>query len=96
MALPNVGVQHTLTFCAPHAHPLLPTAMAFVPHGFVLVEVEVQMWVRFHHMFALTLPKASLEEDGADMTPPDVGLTPPNPVAMTLNARIILPKARQR
>merc|ERR1719329_1519113 len=31
-----------LTFCAPHAHPLLPTAMAFVPYGFVLVQVQVQ------------------------------------------------------
>jgi hypothetical protein len=29
--------QHTLTFCAPHAHPLLPTAMAFVSYGLVLV-----------------------------------------------------------
>jgi hypothetical protein len=32
----------TLTFCAPHAHPLLPTAMAFVSYGFVLVRVRVQ------------------------------------------------------
>jgi hypothetical protein len=39
--------QHTLhtspaakTFCAPHAHPLLPTAMAFVSYGFVLVRVR--------------------------------------------------------
>jgi hypothetical protein len=31
----------TLTFFAPHAHPLLPTAMAFiVPNGFVLVLVS--------------------------------------------------------
>jgi hypothetical protein len=27
--------QHNLTFCAPHAHPLLPSAMAFVSYGFV-------------------------------------------------------------
>jgi len=32
----------TLTFCAPHAHPLLPTAMAFVSYGFVLVRVRVR------------------------------------------------------
>ena len=30
-----------LTCCTPHAHPLLPTAMAFVPYGFVLVQVQV-------------------------------------------------------
>jgi hypothetical protein len=34
--------HHTLTCCKPHAHPLLPTAMAFVSHGFVLVQVQVQ------------------------------------------------------
>jgi hypothetical protein len=28
--------HRTLTYCAPHAHPLLFTAMAFVPYGFVL------------------------------------------------------------
>ena len=33
--------HRTLTCCAPHAHPLLPTAMAFVPYGFVLVKVQV-------------------------------------------------------
>jgi hypothetical protein len=33
----------TLTCCAPHAHPLLPTAMAFVPYGFVLVQVQVHL-----------------------------------------------------
>jgi hypothetical protein len=32
--------QHTLTFCAPHAHPLPPTSMAFVSYGFVLVRVR--------------------------------------------------------
>ena len=30
------------SFCAPHAHPLLPTAMAFVSDGFVLVRVRVR------------------------------------------------------
>jgi hypothetical protein len=33
--------HHTLTCCAPHAHPLLPAATAFVPYGFVLVQVQV-------------------------------------------------------
>jgi hypothetical protein len=28
--------QHTLTFCAPHARPLQPTAVAYVSYGFVL------------------------------------------------------------
>jgi hypothetical protein len=28
-------------FCAPHAHPVLTTAMAFVSYGFVLVRVRV-------------------------------------------------------
>jgi hypothetical protein len=38
---PATPPHHTLTCCAPHAHPLLPTAMAFVPYGFVLVQVQV-------------------------------------------------------
>jgi hypothetical protein len=36
----QTSTLHTLTFCAPHAHPLLPTAMAFVSYGFVLVRVR--------------------------------------------------------
>jgi len=35
--------HNTLTCCAPHVHPLLTTAMAFVPYGFVLVQVQVQV-----------------------------------------------------
>jgi hypothetical protein len=31
--------HHTLTCCAPHAHPLLKTAMAFVLYVFVLAQV---------------------------------------------------------
>jgi hypothetical protein len=34
--------QHTLTFCAPHSHPLLSTAITFVSYGFVLVRVRVR------------------------------------------------------
>jgi hypothetical protein len=30
------------TACAPHAHPLLPTVMAFVSYGFVLIRVRVR------------------------------------------------------
>jgi len=35
-----IPTHHTLTCCAPHAHPLLPTAMAFVPYGLVLAQVQ--------------------------------------------------------
>jgi hypothetical protein len=28
--------HHAMAFCAPHTHPFLPTAMAFVPFCFVL------------------------------------------------------------
>jgi hypothetical protein len=37
--------HQTLTCCATHAHPLLPTAKAFVPYGFVLVQVKVRVQV---------------------------------------------------
>jgi hypothetical protein len=35
--------HRTLTSCAPHTHPFLHTAMAFVPYGFVLIQVQVQV-----------------------------------------------------
>jgi hypothetical protein len=41
--------QKILTFCAPHAHPLLPTAMAFVSYGFSSVHdcqlYKLGMWM---------------------------------------------------
>jgi hypothetical protein len=44
--------QHTITFCAPHAHPLLPTAMAFVSYGFVLVRVRVRFVLYVNSVYA--------------------------------------------
>jgi hypothetical protein len=42
-AASQLAPRHTPTFCAPHAHPLLPTAMACVSYGFVLVRVCVEV-----------------------------------------------------
>jgi hypothetical protein len=39
-----------LTFCAPHAHPLLPTAMTFVSYGFCIVQVRVLITVLMHDL----------------------------------------------